>query len=659
MPRIPKSISQFVPQQIPEFIRDDNTYKTFITFLEAYYSFLEQDGNLYQRAMGARDYSDIDYTLDAFISHFENEYLLNIPQSLFNDPVNGHVDKRTLAKHIQDFYRARGSEKSYKLLFRILFNEDVEFYYPKVDILRGSDGKWSVDNVIRTTSTTDTFTWIGHTITGQASGATANVENVLQFQIGLNLVSEIYLSQIVGSFQTNETIVCNIDGLPFEKCFPLIADIRITNPGTGYKVGDQIIISGGGGQDATAQVSLITGKDIGRVQSQVVTDLFTATIAGNSASHPIASNGFAGWIQFSAPSTNLSSARVGDSDISSTRGISIPPGSSIFLPQGKYDMSKVFYRVETGDSLDIAASIYVAGNISNMIMLAPTAKAANNFYNGMEITITDGAGAGQTALINSYDGLTKIATITTTWTTIPNISSHYSISLGGIRQIEITNFGLNYTSVPSVSFPTGNGDATGVAVIQALGTYKGHYVSTDGFLSSNKKLQDSLFWQDFSYVLKVGISINTYRDYVKRLLHPAGLIMFGEVDVLSRYLISPTYRSLEQNKFFFAPYNHFGLEYPTYPFGQGSPATPTPLVYATPNNNYWGDPAGATNTPLSIYSNTTIGDVISKPMTKRNHVADPYLYISKHVHAIPRGQMVAQYDFLQETNPLILYDISI
>jgi hypothetical protein len=46
-------------------------------------------------------------------------------------------------------------------------------------------------------------------------------------------------------------------------------------------------------------------------------------------------------------------------------------------------------------------------------------------------------------------------------------------------------------------------------------------------------MPDNLFYQDFSYVVKVGQSIDKYRDAVKKLLHPVGLALFGEVRVQS------------------------------------------------------------------------------------------------------------------------------
>ena len=51
-----------------------------------------------------------------------------------------------------------------------------------------------------------------------------------------------------------------------------------------------------------------------------------------------------------------------------------------------------------------------------------------------------------------------------------------------------------------------------------------------GFASSTaNRIHDSKFYQDFSYVIKVGQSINRYRSVVQQLLNPGGTIFFGEV----------------------------------------------------------------------------------------------------------------------------------
>src|SRR5579859_2646066 len=147
--RIPfNRINQLIPGQLPQYVKEN--YPTFIAFLQAYYTWLEQPGNILDGVANVLNDRDIDKTVDDFISYFKYEFLIDIPERIL-------ADKRKLAKHIKQFYTARGTQKSYKLLFQILYNEDVEFYLPKVDLLKTSDGKWSVDTIIRSTTNTNTF----------------------------------------------------------------------------------------------------------------------------------------------------------------------------------------------------------------------------------------------------------------------------------------------------------------------------------------------------------------------------------------------------------------------------------------------------------------------------------------------------------------------
>lgn len=60
----------------------------------------------------------------------------------------------------------------------------------------------------------------------------------------------------------------------------------------------------------------------------------------------------------------------------------------------------------------------------------------------------------------------------------------------------------------------------------------GYFVDSSGFLSSEKKLQDSDYYQDYSYVIRAGISVEKYRDIVMNVIHPAGLKMIGEVNIV-------------------------------------------------------------------------------------------------------------------------------
>jgi hypothetical protein len=137
--------SLLINRQVPEFIRDE--YPTFIAFLEAYYEFLEQKqgteiNDLITQAKALRTVTDVDESISQFQTNFINNYAPLIPQ-------NTTVDKAFLIKNILPFYLTKGSIKSFELLFRLLYGEEVTITFPKDNILRASDGKWTVENVVR------------------------------------------------------------------------------------------------------------------------------------------------------------------------------------------------------------------------------------------------------------------------------------------------------------------------------------------------------------------------------------------------------------------------------------------------------------------------------------------------------------------------------
>ncbi len=137
--------SILINRQVPEFVRED--YPLFITFLEAYYEFLEskQPGkinDLTQQAKNLRYLSDVDFSIDSFENQFFNTFANSIPKDI-------EVNKEFLIKNILPLYLAKGNEASFKLLFRLLFDDEVTIIEPKNNILRLSDGKWTVDNILR------------------------------------------------------------------------------------------------------------------------------------------------------------------------------------------------------------------------------------------------------------------------------------------------------------------------------------------------------------------------------------------------------------------------------------------------------------------------------------------------------------------------------
>lgn len=67
---------------------------------------------------------------------------------------------------------------------------------------------------------------------------------------------------------------------------------------------------------------------------------------------------------------------------------------------------------------------------ASTITLAAGASATNDFYRGFVIVTTGGTGSGQTRLIRSYVGSTKVATVTPAWSTTPDATTTYAVKAG-------------------------------------------------------------------------------------------------------------------------------------------------------------------------------------------------------------------------------------
>ena len=97
-------LASVVSRQLPEFIRED--YPTFVAFVEAYYKWLKT------QQVDFVDARDLDKTLDQYIEYFRKELAVHLPLML--------EDERLVLPRIKELYLAKGSQASFKLLFRLL-----------------------------------------------------------------------------------------------------------------------------------------------------------------------------------------------------------------------------------------------------------------------------------------------------------------------------------------------------------------------------------------------------------------------------------------------------------------------------------------------------------------------------------------------------------
>ena len=202
-------ISNFIQNQFPLFYQEEGP--DFILFMKAYYEWLENEwgteddgfGGPVREARELRAYRDIDETIERFLEHFQKKYLYGIP---FNVIAN----KRFLLKHILDVYRSKGTIQCYRLLFKLLYNEDIDVYLPGKDVLRVSDGTWVEPRYLEVTANENLQNFVGKTIVGATSGVTATVENYVKENYNNDIINILYISNILPKkkqFEINEKIV--------------------------------------------------------------------------------------------------------------------------------------------------------------------------------------------------------------------------------------------------------------------------------------------------------------------------------------------------------------------------------------------------------------------------------------------------------------------
>src|SRR5210317_1175962 len=486
------------------------------------------------------NFRDPDKVVSNFLTKFRNEFLNTLPENLSTG-----VDKRKLIKNIKSVYRAKGTNRGHELFFRLLFGLESETIYPRENIIRASDGNWDTTKILRVISTVgDTVNLIGRTITGETSSATAVIENAFKFQIGANEVTEFILNEdtISGTFQISETIrgtetdeddifiKATITGIP--------STTSLTNDGSLYNETDTVTVTGGG-QGAIVQVDAI-GR--GGITEFVIGDggsgyeigddiVFTNTGTGGGSARAKVSVVNGGLTQETSTSTTEDHIVLEDE---TTRG-------------DTYTGNKVVQESGTGSG-DIT-DIRIISNGNNYQSL-PTVEVDDTNGSGA-VVYTYGTEIGRILglkIIESgaeYQASPSPPTLTLpSYLIISNVSG--SIVAGDTitgldsSSTVVTATIVSYTSgtgILKVSNPTGqfveNNDlGTATMTIGSVVDTAGTFINQDGWVSETAmRIQDSLYYQDFSYVIKVGRTINDWRDSFKKTMHTSGFYFTGQVDI--------------------------------------------------------------------------------------------------------------------------------
>ena len=521
------------------------------------------------------NFRDPDRAIESFLNNFRNEFLATLPEVL-----DSEVNKRNLIKNVKSLYKAKGTSAGHSLFFRLLFNEQSETIYPRENLLKTSDGQFDSLKILRILERVgNTEGLIGRTITGKDSRATAIIENLSRFQIGDDTITELVLNQdsIVGTFQIGEEvsgtksetddffIKADITGIPGTK--------TITNSGSLYKIDDKVKVTAGGvgalfqiSDIGAGQIDKLILDDVGSNYEIGDTINFdnTGTFGNNAA-------GFVSIVNGSIVDQNGTKAPADGSedrilledetcagdiyegqDIvqeSATTSPEVPgfPGSAdnssgqitkVFLSDtgnGYKSLPTTTITSSTGNGGKVVAYGDNVGKINSLKTVehgkgyetapSPTLDFIKNFL-VIDITgtfiagntfTTSGSASGKILELDTNTQVLKLDEVTGTI----NINDTITSQTGGTCKIKEHNL------------------ATATVNVVPITDTDGEFINEQGKLSeSTMRVQDSLYYQDFSYVIKVGQSINAWRDSFKKTMHTSGFYFTGQVNVATQLDLS-------------------------------------------------------------------------------------------------------------------------
>ena len=545
------------------FITSQNRFKTGETITGSTSGATAKIGkyraNPIQNIQQLLNYADSDTTISDFLSEMRKSFMSGITENL-----GSLTDKRKTLKNITDLYKAKGTKKANQLFFRLLLNEEAYIYYPNRDLFKPSDGQFQKRTILRTTQTSGSMLNLkGQTITMTTSSSTATAKciDTTRFNLSGTDVFELELDidSISGTFENGESVIGidNTDSSLTAKGVikTIIGGFNITNDGSLYNVNDTITISGGGGTDATARVSAIGP---GAITDIIVSAGGTGYAVGDAVNFTTTGTGG------TTPEAAVSVVNGGFApEAGSVSAYSMATDDHIVLE----DQTQIFDHY-SGDKIVQEAGTSATNDITDIRLI----RSGSGFTKLPTATVTSSGGSGasilafgpeigritETLLIEPGVNYTGTPTITEPINMV-NSSLTGDIVVGetftgGSSSAEgtVTGFTNNTVSFTATSGTptvgetiTYSGGTTGVvqkidpatltATTGTTITTSGTYTNQDGFISEKaKRIQDSLYYQDYSYVVKVGETIANWRDYIKKAIHPAGFFVSGEVRISNR-----------------------------------------------------------------------------------------------------------------------------
>jgi len=239
-------------------------------------------------------------------------------------------------------------------------------------------------------------------------------------------------------------------------------------------------------------------------------------------------------------------------DNASTEGVLISRVDSFLAPANKsvaLGITESTYGFAESGSLNTADYNLAVSSVLTGTLTATNGSAT---VTGVGTSFTTQVEFGDLITLNSVQCKVLSVASNTSLTLVSNFTGSTSSSLTSVANLRPAALDGTYAGLTIREFGISSANSvattTTPAIIKVslgpLAKYPGYYVNNDGFLDDAIYIQDSNYYQAFSYVIKIDQSLNTYKTIVKNLIHPAGMAVFGEYDLRNEFTIQTAIESL-------------------------------------------------------------------------------------------------------------------
>jgi hypothetical protein len=294
----------------------------------------------------------------------------------------------------------------------------------------------------------------------------------------------------------------------------VLQNLLLIDAGSGYEIGDDINFTntGTGGGSARAKVSVVNGG-LTQEESTSSTDDHIVLEDETTRGDPYTGNKI------------VQESGTGSGDITDIR---------IINAGNNYQSLPV---VEVDDTNGSGATVYAFGSeIGRVLGLKIVETGAGYEASPTPPTLTL---PSYLIISNRVGTITAGETVTgidISSTAVTGTVTSYSSDTGVLK---ISSPSGQFAENTSLSFSGGatataekNDLSTSSITVGAVVDTDGTFINQDGHISEDSmRIQDSLYYQDFSYVIKVGRTINDWRDAFKKTVHSAGFYFTGQVDI--------------------------------------------------------------------------------------------------------------------------------